>query len=76
MSGGFFSEFETPPLPNLVESDMQTWHGLAIEAFIRDLEQNKVPETHAGDNIKSLAMVYGATESAETKRRVEIEVER
>ncbi len=74
-SGGFFSEFETPPLPALVESDMGSWHDLAIQAFVHDIEQGSLPETHAGDNIKSLAMVYGATESAETKRRVEIPIE-
>lgn len=72
-SGSFFSEFETPPLPELVESDMRAWHGLAIEAFVGALDCGETPETAAGDNIKSLAMVYGATKSAETKQRVEIE---
>lgn len=54
---------------------MSEWHGLAIEAFVEALERGETPETHAGDNIKSLAMVYGATKSAETKQRVEIEGE-
>lgn len=74
--GGFFSELETPPLPELVDSDMSEWHGHAIEAFIGALERGEAPETHAGDNIESLAMVFGATESADTGRRVEIEVTR
>lgn len=75
-SGGFFSELETPPLPELIESDMGSWHGLAIEAFVQAVEQGRLPETYAGDNIKSLAMVYGATASAETKARVEIGAQR
>lgn len=74
-TGGFFSEFETPELPQLIESDMTTWHGLAIEAFASAVEEDRVPETYGGDNIKSLAMVYGAVQSAETKERVEMEVE-
>jgi hypothetical protein len=35
----------------------------------------KGPETYCADNIKSLAMVFGAIESSETGERVEIGTE-
>jgi predicted dehydrogenase len=43
-----------------------------IQDFVRAVETGTEPETRGTDNIKSLAMVFGAVESAETGRRVEI----
>jgi predicted dehydrogenase len=43
-----------------------------IDEFIRCVRTGGTPETHAADNIRSLAMVFGAIESAEAGRKVEI----
>jgi predicted dehydrogenase len=42
--------------------------------FIAAIENGSEPETVGTDNIKSLAMVLGAIESAETGRRVPISI--
>lgn len=69
--GGFFSkwqELELPPAP----ADMLTGHAGVIREFVDCVRSGSVPETSASDNIKSLAMVFGAIDSAERKQRVEI----
>lgn len=45
-----------------------------INEFLRCIRSGETPETHAADNIKSLAMVLGAIESAETGKKVAITV--
>jgi predicted dehydrogenase len=47
-------------------------HAAVIHGFVAALKTNTVPETVCTDNIKSLAMVYGAIESSERGERVEI----
>lgn len=47
-------------------------HGGCIFHFLDCIRAGREPETICTDNIKSLAMVFGAIESAETGRRVEI----
>jgi predicted dehydrogenase len=47
-------------------------HEGIIHEFVDCVRHGGVPETVCTDNIKSLAMVFGAIESAETGRRVEI----
>ncbi|MDO8586439.1 MAG: Gfo/Idh/MocA family oxidoreductase [Armatimonadota bacterium] len=47
-------------------------HDGCMDAMMTALREGKEPETVCTDNIKSLAMVFGATESAKTKQRVEI----
>lgn len=49
-------------------------HAGVIRAFLDARQNGTTPETAAADNVKSLAMVYAAVESSETKRRVEITV--
>jgi hypothetical protein len=39
---------------------------------VRCVREGGVPETEAADNLKSLAMVFGAIEAAEAGRRVAI----
>ena len=68
--GGFFSDFRQPDLPTLQESDMMGWHGLTIDAFCKALAAGQTPETHAADNIHSLAMVFAAIESANKRERI------
>lgn len=50
----------------------QGGHAGAIKDFLACLRTGRKPETSGTDNIKSLAMVFGAVESAEKKRRVGI----
>ena len=45
-----------------------------IQDFIKAIRENAEPETSGSDNIKSLAMVFGAVESSETGRSVKIVV--
>ncbi|MCL5270479.1 MAG: Gfo/Idh/MocA family oxidoreductase [bacterium] len=49
-------------------------HAGVIAEFLRCVRTCETPETAAADNIKSLAMVFGAIESAETGRKVEIKI--
>jgi predicted dehydrogenase len=69
---GFFrplSEIEVPP-----PADAGQVHGHAsvIADFVRAIETRKRPETDGTDNIKSLAMVLSAIESARAKARVNV----
>jgi predicted dehydrogenase len=50
-------------------------HAAVIHAFVEALKTNSQPETVCTDNIKSLAMVYGAVESADKGEKVQIMVE-
>ena len=47
-------------------------HAGLIRDFVRCLQTGATPETICTDNIKSLAMVFGAIESAETGQRITI----
>lgn len=62
-------EVEVPPLD---PADRVDGHLGIIRDFIQAVETGTEPETRGADNIKSLAMVFGAIESAETGRRVAI----
>ncbi len=44
-------------------------HAGCIAEFVACVQQGRVPETAAADNIKSLAMVFGAIASADSGRR-------
>jgi predicted dehydrogenase len=59
-----------PPL-----DDSQTHgHASVIADFLKAVQAGSAPETAGADNIKSLAMVFAAIESARSKSRVEIKV--
>lgn len=49
-------------------------HGGCIREFLDCVKAGKTPETVCTDNIKSLAMVFGAIQSAKTGRRVKIKI--
>lgn len=49
-------------------------HGGSLVEMLRFLETGRTPQTECHDNIKSLAMVFAAMQSARTKQRVEINV--
>jgi predicted dehydrogenase len=69
---GFFRDLEPldiPPPPSLHETH---GHASVIDNFISAILSSGTPETVSQDNIKSLAMVFGAIESAATRTRVNI----
>jgi predicted dehydrogenase len=49
-------------------------HDGLMREFVDCLATGKTPETICSDNIKSLAMVFAAIESAETGQRVEVNI--
>ncbi len=73
---GFFRDKEMMDPPDLDPNARAGARGGLIREFIDCIYNGTVPETVASDNIKSLAMVFGAIESAETGRRVDITQQR
>ena len=69
---GLFDVVEPLIVPPLDPRDRVGGHLGVIQDFVRAVETGTEPETRGTDNIKSLAMVFGAIESAETGRRVKI----
>lgn len=62
------------PVPLAAVPEMsEEGHSALITDFLCCLAKGKMPQTCASDNIKSLAMVYGAVESSRTGKRVLIE---
>ncbi len=57
-------------VPPLDWDDADDGHAGLIREFLRCVREGGRPLTHCEDNIHSLAMVFGAIESAETGRRV------
>jgi predicted dehydrogenase len=71
-TGKFFSDMQDLQIPVAMPPDMHGGHKGCIMEFVRCVQQGGTPETAAADNIKSLAMVFGAIRSAESRRRVRI----
>jgi predicted dehydrogenase len=69
---GIIDKTEAIEVPALDPADRVGGHLGIIQDFKRAIETGTEPETRGADNIKSLAMVFGAIESAETGRRVAI----
>jgi predicted dehydrogenase len=69
---GLFDKVEPVDVPPLDAQDRIGGHLGVIEDFLAAVESGKAPETEGADNIRSLAMVFGAIESAESGRYVEI----
>ena len=69
-SGGFFSDWSGVEVPVGDPAGKVGGHAGVISEFVRCVQTGTVPETVASDNIKSLAMVFGAIESAESRSRV------
>lgn len=70
-TGEFFSELEDLEMEEPQNLKLGRHRGV-INDFVRAVRTGEVPETVCTDNIKSLAMVFGAIQSAETGTRVEI----
>jgi predicted dehydrogenase len=70
-TGGFISKLTDVPV-TVPANAKQGGHAGCIREFIECVHSGTVPETICTDNIKSLAMVFGAIRSAETGKRVRI----
>ena len=73
-SGDFTSEMKELKVPALAKKDRVGGHAGLIDEFLYSVRKGVAPETVCTDNIKSLAMVFGAIESARRGRQVAIEV--
>ena len=71
-SAGFLSDLEPVAADDFDSGTKVGGHGGVIGEFVSCVKDGGVPETVASDNIKSLAMVFGAIESAQSGRPVEI----
>ncbi|WP_113133400.1 Gfo/Idh/MocA family protein [Hyphomicrobiales bacterium] len=71
-SEGFLRAVEAIAVPEAEDSADTNGHTSVIERFIRAIDAGTVPETDGSDNIKSLAMVFGAIDSAREGKRVTI----
>jgi predicted dehydrogenase len=72
--GQFFSEVTPIEIPPLDPADRVGGHLGVMQEFIAAARGGPMPETVGRENIKSLAMVFGAIDSAESGRRVEITI--
>jgi predicted dehydrogenase len=72
--GGFFSKTEDIAVPPYVSAAKTGGHAGLIREFVACVETGTVPETICTDNIKSLAMVFAAVESAQSGRTVRVAV--
>jgi predicted dehydrogenase len=71
-TGGFNSKWADVEVPAFADGSKTAGHPSVIGEFIRCVREGGMPETICTDNIKSLAMVFGAIESAERGRPVDI----
>ena len=73
-TGGFFSEKTPADWPAHDPGMKVGGHVGLLREFVDCVRTGKSPETICSDNIKSLAMVFAAIESAEKGQRVEVKV--
>jgi predicted dehydrogenase len=71
-TGEFRSKLADVAVPDWPDPDMARGHAGVIEAFFEAIQSGATPETICTDNVKSLAMVFGAIESADIQERVKI----
>jgi predicted dehydrogenase len=69
---GFFRDLTDIDVPEPTDIAQTHGHASVIAEFIAAIEAGRQPETASSDNIKSLAMVFAAIESAKTHQRVAI----
>ncbi len=68
-TGGFISTYSDVLIPPYEASNVDGHAGI-IREFFTCIQNGTQPETRAADNIKSLAMVFGAIESAEKGQKI------
>lgn len=71
-SGQFTSTYRDVPVPEHDPGLKTGGHLGLLREFVSCIKTGSVPETNCADNIKSLAMVFGAIKSAETGQRVAV----
>jgi len=71
-TGGFHSKLENVDIPDFEEPGKTGGHSGLIHEFVRCVQTGGVPETICTDNIKSLAMVFGAIESSQIGKCVDV----
>ena len=71
---GFFRPLVPVEVPPPSDPAQTHGHASVIAEFLDAVDSGRVPETAGSDNIKSLAMVFGAIESARTRQRVQITI--
>ncbi|SFV38418.1 Predicted dehydrogenase [Devosia crocina] len=70
---GFFRDLTDIAVPSPAEDSQTHGHASVLANFLDAIEAGRQPETASTDNIKSLAMVFAAIESARTGQRVTID---
>lgn len=70
--GGFRSKWADVEIPPFDAGEKVGGHAGLIREFVRCVRTGGTPETVCTDNIKSLAMVFGAIESARQQKRVPV----
>ncbi|WEJ32021.1 Gfo/Idh/MocA family oxidoreductase [Devosia sp. SD17-2] len=71
---GFFRDLAAIDIPPPADEGQTHGHASVIADFLAAIETGRQPETVSSDNIKSLAMVFAAIESARKGQRVAIEL--
>lgn len=71
---GFLRELSPAAIPDPADLGQTHGHASVIAEFLNAIEAGRAPETASDDNIKSLAMVFAAIQSAQTHQRVTIAV--
>ncbi|MEP9389809.1 Gfo/Idh/MocA family oxidoreductase [Mesorhizobium sp. KR9-304] len=72
---GFFRPLRQVDVPPAPDPRLANGHVSVIDDFLGAIENGREPETSGRDNIRSLAMVFSAIESAAARRRVPIDVQ-
>ncbi len=72
-TGGFRSTMSDLAVPLVDVSAKDNGHASIICEMIECIQTDQIPETICTDNIKSLAMVLAAVQSAEQGRTVEVQ---
>ncbi len=67
---GFFRPLRSVPVPEWDDASVTREHVSVISDFLDARESGTAPESVGTDNIRSLAMVFGAIESAKRRERV------
>jgi predicted dehydrogenase len=71
-TGGLLRDAEVIPVPPLAQDARIGGHEGVIREFVDAVRTGATPETVNYENIKSLAMVIAAIESAKTRQRVPV----
>lgn len=70
---GFFRPLRAVPIPEWSDTSVTGEHTSVIEDFLDALDGRGAPESVGTDNIKSLAMVFAAIESALQRQRMSVQ---